>query len=182
MSPFTVSLVDARVSTAWLQVAMTEFSDNKDRKKQLESTQNFSKLKNDHGVEWSSRYGPGLERDGLASHRCDQPSRFRRQRRYTREVLSTFNRRISFFIELLKVAEKIGKQIAALKEAARQAGIPVVYVNDNFGKWKSDFHNVIEYVINENKPGRVLAELLQPQEDDCRFWRPFTFLLYSITF
>ena len=71
-------------------------------------------------------------------------------------------------IELLKVAEKIGQRIAALKEAAHKADIPIVYVNDNFGKWKSDFHNVIEYVINENKPGKRLAELLQPQEDDCK--------------
>ncbi len=73
-----------------------------------------------------------------------------------------------FFLELLPIAEKIGKRIAALKEAALKAGIPVIYVNDNFGRWKSDFHNVIEYVINENKPGKRLAELLQPQEDDCK--------------
>jgi nicotinamidase-related amidase len=58
-----------------------------------------------------------------------------------------------FFLELLKVAEKIGQRIAALKEAAHKAGIPVVYVNDNFGRWQSDFRNVIEYVIKENKPG-----------------------------
>lgn len=68
---------------------------------------------------------------------------------------------------MLKVVETIGKRIAALKAAAHRAGIPVVYVNDNFGRWKSDFHNVIEYVINENKPGKGLALLLQPEEDDC---------------
>ena len=50
-------------------------------------------------------------------------------------------------------AENIGKRIAALKEAARQAGIPIIYINDNFGRWKSDFRHVIEYVIEENKPG-----------------------------
>ena len=70
--------------------------------------------------------------------------------------------------ELLKVVNKIGQRIAALKAAAHRAGIPVVYVNDNFGRWKSDFHNVIEYVINENKPGKALAQLLQPEEDDCK--------------
>ena len=74
---------------------------------------------------------------------------------------------MSWNSELLLVAEEIGKRIAKLKEAAHKAGIPVVYVNDNFGKWKSDFHHVIEYVINENKPGKPLAQLLQPQEDDC---------------
>ena len=54
---------------------------------------------------------------------------------------------------MLKVAVKIGKSIASLKAAARKVDIPVVYVNDNFGKWNSDFHNVIENVIHENKPG-----------------------------
>lgn len=67
----------------------------------------------------------------------------------------------------MKTAEDIGKRIADLKKAARDADIPVVYVNDNFGKWKSDFHNVIEYVINENKPGKTLAELLLPSSEDC---------------
>lgn len=74
--------------------------------------------------------------------------------------------------ELLKVVETIGKRIAALKAAAHRAGIPVVYVNDNFGRWKSDFHNVIEYVINENKPGKGLALLLQPEEDDYFVLKP----------
>ncbi len=69
----------------------------------------------------------------------------------------------------MQVAEKIGQRIAALTQAARKAGIPVVYVNDNFGKWKSDFHNVIEYVIHENKPGKPLAQLLLPEETDCKF-------------
>jgi nicotinamidase-related amidase len=53
----------------------------------------------------------------------------------------------------LKNAEDIGKRIAALKEVARQAGIPIIYINDNFDRWKSDFRHVIEYVIKENKPG-----------------------------
>jgi hypothetical protein len=65
-----------------------------------------------------------------------------------------------FFLELLPVAEKIGKRIAALKEAACKAGIPVVYVNDNFGRWKSDFHTIIEYVIKENKPGKIYFSFL----------------------
>ncbi|CAF1289065.1 unnamed protein product [Adineta ricciae] len=74
--------------------------------------------------------------------------------------------------ELLKIAEKLGKQIASLKEAARKVGIPIVYVNDNFGKWKSDFRNVIENVIDENKPGKPLAKLLLPTEDDYFVLKP----------
>lgn len=57
-------------------------------------------------------------------------------------------------LELLQNVEQIGKNIASLKIAAQKAGIPVVYVNDNFDKWKSDFRHVIEYVQQEDKPGR----------------------------
>jgi nicotinamidase-related amidase len=31
------------------------------------------------------------------------------------------------------------KAIAALKQKARRSGVPVLYVNDNFGKWRSTF-------------------------------------------
>ena len=30
-------------------------------------------------------------------------------------------------------------QIATLKQAAHAAGVPVIYSNDNFGRWRSDF-------------------------------------------
>ena len=73
---------------------------------------------------------------------------------YIRKECFFLLRRENFILELLKIAEKLGKQIASLKEAARKVGIPIVYVNDNFGKWKSDFRNVIENVIEENKPGK----------------------------
>lgn len=74
--------------------------------------------------------------------------------------------------ELLKVVGNIGQRIADLKKAAREAGIPVVYVNDNFGKWKSDFHNVIQYVIQEDKPGKDLAKLILPDDDDYFVLKP----------
>ena len=39
---------------------------------------------------------------------------------------------------LIEQVMAIAENIAALKRHARQAGIPVIYVNDNFGKWQSD--------------------------------------------
>jgi nicotinamidase-related amidase len=33
----------------------------------------------------------------------------------------------------------MAERIAALKRRVKAAGFPVVYVNDNFGKWQSDF-------------------------------------------
>src|SRR6478609_5407922 len=41
--------------------------------------------------------------------------------------------------QLLRFAEPMAQQIALLKQRARQAKIPVIYVNDNFGRWRSNF-------------------------------------------
>jgi nicotinamidase-related amidase len=38
--------------------------------------------------------------------------------------------------KILPFAEAIAKNIAALKERAEKAKIAVIYVNDNFGKWR----------------------------------------------
>ena len=40
--------------------------------------------------------------------------------------------------ELLQSALPAAKNIARLKERARQANVPVIYANDNFGRWRSD--------------------------------------------
>jgi len=39
---------------------------------------------------------------------------------------------------LLDYALPMAERIAALKRRAKQAGVPTIYVNDNFGKWQSD--------------------------------------------
>ena len=36
-------------------------------------------------------------------------------------------------------------QIATLKQRAKAAGIPVVYVNDNFGKWRSNIDDLLNH-------------------------------------
>ena len=40
--------------------------------------------------------------------------------------------------EVLHFALPMAVRIATLKQRAKRARIPVVYVNDNFGKWQSD--------------------------------------------
>ncbi len=40
---------------------------------------------------------------------------------------------------LLKLALPMSRKIAEFKRLATEAGIPAIYVNDNFGKWQSDF-------------------------------------------
>lgn len=63
-------------------------------------------------------------------------------------------------------------RIAALKRRARQAGIPAVYVNDNFGRWQSDLNNLIQHCLADEVRGRAIVEKLRPEEDDYFVLKP----------
>ena len=58
------------------------------------------------------------------------------------------------------------KKLAALRRRAKDAGVPVIYVNDNFGKWRSDFRQQLGHVLDDGVRGQPIAELLRPGEDD----------------
>ena len=74
--------------------------------------------------------------------------------------------------ELLRNAVPAAKRIAELKRKAKQAGIPAIYVNDNFGRWQSDFNKIVAHCIEDDVPGRPLAELLRPDDDDYFVLKP----------
>src|SRR6478609_8154305 len=67
--------------------------------------------------------------------------------------------------QLLQRALPMARQIAALKRRAKEAGIPVIYVNDNFGRWRSDFGAQVQHCLEDGVRGKAIAELLQPGED-----------------
>jgi nicotinamidase-related amidase len=70
---------------------------------------------------------------------------------------------------LLRHALPMAEKLAALKTRARAAGVPVIYVNDNFGKWQSDFKKILAHCLQDDVRGRPLAELLRPEEEDDYF-------------
>jgi nicotinamidase-related amidase len=73
---------------------------------------------------------------------------------------------------LFRQALAIAPRIAALKARARRAGVPVIYVNDNFGRWQSDFRRLLEHCLNEDVRGRPIAQMLKPEEDDYFVLKP----------
>ena len=73
--------------------------------------------------------------------------------------------------QLLRLALPVGKNIARLKERARDARIPAIYVNDNFGRWRSDFKKIVNHAREEGK-GKEFVELLLPDEDDYFVLKP----------
>lgn len=73
---------------------------------------------------------------------------------------------------LLRRALPAARRIRALKKRARAAGVPVVYVNDNFGRWRSDFRHQVEHCQQASCPGREIATWLAPDEDDYFVLKP----------
>ncbi len=74
--------------------------------------------------------------------------------------------------QLLRNALPMARQIAALKRRARQEGIPAIYVNDNFGRWRSDFKAQVEHCLRDGVRGKPVVELLRPDEDDYFVLKP----------
>ena len=73
---------------------------------------------------------------------------------------------------LLKSVMPMAKKIAALKRRAKSAKIPVIYVNDNFGRWQSNFNTQVEHCLQDDVPGNVIVELLKPEDDDYFMLKP----------
>ncbi len=74
--------------------------------------------------------------------------------------------------ELLRHALPAAREMVRLKARARAGGVPVIYVNDNFGRWRSDFRQQVEHCQREGSKGRELAALLRPEEDDYFVLKP----------
>lgn len=73
---------------------------------------------------------------------------------------------------LVKAAHAMAPRLARLASRARGAGVPVIYVNDNFGRWQSDWRRVIEQCLSPSAPGHRVVETLQPAPDDYFVLKP----------
>jgi nicotinamidase-related amidase len=66
----------------------------------------------------------------------------------------------------------VAKAIVKLRERARDAGVPVIYVNDNFAKWHDTFETTVDTIANASDEGREIVSLLRPEEDDYYILKP----------
>jgi nicotinamidase-related amidase len=73
---------------------------------------------------------------------------------------------------LVERAIPMASRLAALKKRAARAGIPAIYINDNFGKWRSDFRKLVEHCVHDDVPGREVARLLRPADEDYFVLKP----------
>ncbi|MGA8025720.1 MAG: isochorismatase family cysteine hydrolase [Bryobacteraceae bacterium] len=74
--------------------------------------------------------------------------------------------------ELFRQAFPIASCIAELKRRAKEAGIPAIYINDNFGRWQSKFEQIVKHCLDPNVRGRPFVEQVVPEEDDYFVLKP----------
>ena len=74
--------------------------------------------------------------------------------------------------QLLLQAIPMAHQTALLRHRAKREKVPVIYVNDNFGRWRSDFNAQVEHCLSHESRGKPLVELLRPDADDYFILKP----------
>jgi nicotinamidase-related amidase len=115
-------------------------------------------------------------------HASGQPSR-RRRTRHQEVTLPTAGSALLLIdvindldfpgsAALVAQAEPMSTRLAALKRRARAAGVPCIYVNDNFGQWRSDFRQTVAHCTAASAPGRRVSKRLKPTHDDYFVLKP----------
>jgi nicotinamidase-related amidase len=70
---------------------------------------------------------------------------------------------------LFRHAMQAAGRIVELGRRARAAGVPVIYVNDNFDCWHLGFRELVDHIRQRDQRGRVLADLLAPDPTTDHF-------------
>jgi len=73
---------------------------------------------------------------------------------------------------LLRQTWTILPNLRRLLQHARKVGAPVIYCNDNFGQWRSNFHANIDACAGEGAAGAELVRHLLPAPGDYFVLKP----------
>lgn len=74
--------------------------------------------------------------------------------------------------KLARTAQRIVGNVAKLSARARKLGVPVVYVNDNRGRWRSDRSELIARCSRPESLGRPFVQCLAPDAQDYFIFKP----------
>lgn len=74
--------------------------------------------------------------------------------------------------KLLPGAAAIAPNIAALAVRCRRAGVPVIYANDNLGRWRSDFAKLVALSLDCGGDTAAVTSALRPSEIDYFVLKP----------
>ena len=73
---------------------------------------------------------------------------------------------------LVAQAEPMAARLAAFKRRAAAAGVPSIYINDNFGQWRSDFRRTVAHCTARSSPGHLVSRRLRPTARDYFVLKP----------
>jgi nicotinamidase-related amidase len=74
--------------------------------------------------------------------------------------------------DVLPWAKAMATRLKPFRDKARKAGVPVIYVNDNFGHWRSNFGDVYKHCTRKTARGRSVVTSLRPGQDDYFILKP----------
>ena len=69
-------------------------------------------------------------------------------------------------------AASMAGPLAHLKRRATAAGVPAIYINDNFGQWRSDFRRTVAPCTARSSPGHRVSRRLRPTARDSFVLKP----------
>jgi nicotinamidase-related amidase len=81
--------------------------------------------------------------------------------------------------DLLRNALSLTPHLRRLKKLARASDIPVIYVNDNFGRWRSDSARLVAYCLRGKCAGRRFVEAIRPGARDYCVLKPMHSAFYQ---
>jgi nicotinamidase-related amidase len=74
--------------------------------------------------------------------------------------------------DLAEPAVAAARCTAALKRRLAGQGVPAIYVNDNFGHWRSDFQGLVALCRRGGGPSAALMRQLAPHRGDLTVLKP----------
>jgi nicotinamidase-related amidase len=74
--------------------------------------------------------------------------------------------------KVARAALPVAKRIARLKARAKAAGVPVIYVNDDLGRWRSDFPGLVRHCSRDASRGAPIVQAIAPAADDYCVLKP----------
>ena len=73
---------------------------------------------------------------------------------------------------IAKAALGVAKRIAALRQRATAAKVPIVFVNDQIGRWRSDFPGLVRHCGRPGARGAEIVRAIAPGASDYCILKP----------
>jgi len=74
--------------------------------------------------------------------------------------------------KVLPWARRMAGPLSRFRDRARRHGIPIIYVNDNFGHWTSNFEDVFRHCTRAGARGRAISRRMKPGRGDYFILKP----------